>query len=68
VHADEKLASLIAHLRDSDVQIAGFVDLPIADGQIERLGVVDRLNNDVPWLAFPMIARRRAGARQGRVD
>jgi hypothetical protein len=31
---DQEHVALIAHLRNGDVQIAGFVDLPIADSRV----------------------------------
>ena len=45
VHADQKLVSLVAHPRDGDLQVAGFVDPPIADRPRPSLWLILRDRN-----------------------
>jgi hypothetical protein len=56
VHADQKLVALVVHLRDGDVQ-AIRLHLPVADGRVALLGMVDCLDNDTQQLAVLMMAR-----------
>jgi len=58
---------LVAHPRNGDMQVAGFVELPIADSRVALPQMRDRLDDDMQRLAVPIVARRlriRGGRKQ----